>query len=53
MKIDHIILGLFSYLWGLLLDLFQTMKRHSYDGYSIYMLNFNSFLKQFHNMQTT
>ena len=32
-----------SYLHGLYLDPFQTTKRHSYDGYSIYIAIFNSF----------
>ena len=32
-----------SYLRGLYLDSFQTTKRHSYDGYSIYIAIFNSF----------
>ena len=32
-----------SYLHGLYLDSFQTTKRHSYDGYSIYIAIFNSF----------
>ena len=34
-----------SYLRGLYLDSFQTTKRHSYDGYSIYIAIFNSFYK--------
>ena len=34
-----------SYLHGLYLDSFQTTKRHSYDGYSIYIAIFNSFLQ--------
>ena len=34
-----------SYLHGLYLDSFQTMKRHSYDGYSIYIAIFNLFLQ--------
>ena len=34
-----------SYRHGLYLDSFQTTKRHSYDGYSIYISIFNSFLK--------
>ena len=34
-----------SYLHGLYLDSFQTTKRHSYDGYSIYISIFNSFLQ--------
>ena len=34
-----------SYVHGLYLDSFQTTKRHSYDGYSIYIAIFNSFLK--------
>ena len=32
-----------SYLRGLYLDSFQTTKRHSYNGYSIYIAIFNSF----------
>ena len=32
-----------SYLHGFYLDSFQTTKRHSYDGYSIYIAIFNSF----------
>ena len=32
-----------SYLRSLYLDSFQTTKRHSYDGYSIYIAIFNSF----------
>ena len=32
-----------SYLHGLYLDSFQTTKRHSYDGYSIYIAIFNAF----------
>ena len=36
-------LGFVSYLRGLYLDSFQTTKRHSYDGYSIYIAIFNSF----------
>ena len=32
-----------SYLRGIYLDSFQTTKRHSYDGYSIYIAIFNSF----------
>ena len=32
-----------SYLRGLYLDSFLTTKRHSYDGYSIYIAIFNSF----------
>ena len=32
-----------SYLRVLYLDSFQTTKRHSYDGYSIYIAIFNSF----------
>ena len=32
-----------SYLHGLYVDSFQTTKRHSYDGYSIYIAIFNSF----------
>ena len=35
-------LGFVSYLRGLYLDSFQTTKRHSYDGYSIYIAIFNS-----------
>ena len=31
------------YRRGLNLDSFQTTKRHSYDGYSIYIAIFNSF----------
>ena len=34
-----------SYLHGLYLDSFQTTKRHSYDGYSIHIAIFNSFLQ--------
>ena len=34
-----------SYLHGLYLDSFQTTKRHSYDGYSIYISIVNSFLQ--------
>ena len=34
-----------SYLHGLHLDSLQTTKRHSYDGYSIYISIFNSFLQ--------
>ena len=34
-----------SYLHGLYLDSLQTTKRHSYDGSSIYILIFNSFLQ--------
>ena len=34
-----------SYLDGLYLDSFQTTKRHSYDGYSIYIAIFSSFLQ--------
>ena len=34
-----------SYLHGLYLDSFQTTKRHSYDGYSIYISIFNPFLQ--------
>ena len=33
------------YLHGLYLDSFQTTKRHSYDGYSIYIAIFSSFLE--------
>ena len=36
-------MGFVSYLHGLYLDFFQTTKRHSYDGYSIYIAIFNSF----------
>jgi len=46
-KNDHVILtqvGFASYLQGIFLDSFQTMKRHSYDSYSIYV-KFNSFLE--------
>ena len=32
-----------SYLRGLYLDSFQITKRHSFDGYSIYIAIFNSF----------
>ena len=32
-----------SYLCGLYLDSFQATKKHSYDGYSIYIPIFNSF----------
>ena len=32
-----------TYLHGFYLDSFQTTKRHSYDGYSIYIAIFNSF----------
>ena len=32
-----------SYLRDLYVDSFQTTKRHSYDGYSIYIAIFNSF----------
>ena len=32
-----------SYLHGRYLDSFRTTKRHSYDGYSIYIAIFNSF----------
>ena len=34
-----------SYLHGFYLDSFQTTKRHSYYGYSIYIAIFNSFLE--------
>ena len=34
-----------SYLHGLYPDSFQTTKRYSYDGYSIYISSFNSFLQ--------
>ena len=34
-----------SYLRGLYLDSFETTKRHSYYGYSIYIAIFNSFHK--------
>ena len=34
-----------SYLHGLYLNSFQTTQRHSYDGYSIYISIFNSFLQ--------
>ena len=34
-----------SYLDGLYLDSFQTTKRHSHDGYSIYIAIFSSFLQ--------
>ena len=34
-----------SYLHDLYLDSFQTTKKHSYDGYSIYISIFNSFLQ--------
>ena len=34
-----------SYLHGLYLDPFQTTTMHSYDGYSIYIAIFNSFLQ--------
>ena len=34
-----------SYLHDLYLNSFQTTKRHSYDGYSIYITTFNSFLQ--------
>ena len=34
-----------SYLHGLYLDFFQTTKRHSYNGYFIYISIFNSFLQ--------
>ena len=32
------------YLGGLVPDSLQTTKRHSYNGYSIYMPSFNQFL---------
>ena len=34
-----------SYLRGLYLDSFQTTRRHSYNGYSIYIAIFTSFLQ--------
>ena len=34
-----------SYLDGLYLDSFETTKNHSYDGYSIYIAIFSSFLQ--------
>ena len=34
-----------SYLHGFYLNYFQTTKRHSYDGYSIYISIFNSFFQ--------
>ena len=37
-------MGFVSYLSDLSFDSFQTTKRHSYDGYSIYMPSFNQFL---------
>ena len=38
-------MGFVSYLHGLYLDSFQTTERHSYDGYSIYIAIFSSFLQ--------
>ena len=40
----HISFKLLLDLHGFYLDSFQTTKRHSYDGYSIYITIFNSFL---------
>ena len=37
-------LGFVSYLHSLYLDSFQTTKRHSYEGYSIYIAILSSFL---------
>ena len=34
-----------SYLHGLYLDFFRTTKKHSYDGDSIYVSIFNSFIE--------
>ena len=34
-----------SYLHGLYLNSFQITKRHSYDGYSIYISIYNSFFQ--------
>ena len=42
-----------SYLHGLYLDSFQTTKRHSYDGYSIYIVLFNSFLQGVYPVSVT
>ena len=42
-----------SYLHGLYLDSFQTTKRHSYDGYSIYIAIFNSFYEAIYPVGVT
>ena len=48
------IVGCFvSYLCSLFPDSFQTTKRHSYDGYSTYMLSFNSFLQVVYPVDVT
>ena len=38
-------LGFVSYLHGLYFNSFQTTKRYSYDGYSIYIAMFTSFFQ--------
>ena len=43
LKIDRDTGWVLSYLRRLYLDFFQTTKRYSYDGYSIYIAIFNSF----------
>ena len=43
-----------SYLRGLYLDSFQTTKRHSYDGYSIYIEQFSTHsMKRFTSLPST
>ena len=42
-----------SYLHGLYLDSFQTTKRHSYDGYPIYIAIFNSFHEAVYPVRVT
>ena len=42
-----------SYLHGLYLDSFKTTTRHSYDGYSIYIALFSSFLQAVYSVGVT
>ena len=42
-----------SYLHGLYLDSFHTTKRHSYNGYSIYIAIFNSFHEAVYHVGVT
>ena len=42
-----------SYLHGLYLDSFQTTKRYSYNGYSIYISIVNSFLQRVYPVGVT
>ena len=42
-----------SYLHGIYLDFFQTIKRHSYDSYSIYIAIFISFLQGVYPVSVT